>query len=111
MVMNITLNELELEPILGIRNVKTHYNAFKGDVMFTFYDDRNTLDEKAWNLCYNEILDKFITFYSWIPSFSENIDNIFFSFDRTACVGNRFGDSSYRQPSQQISVELFDYKI
>lgn len=91
---NITLNELELEPILGIRNVKTHYNAFKGDVMFTFYDDRNTLNEKAWNLCYNEILDKFITFYSWIPSFSENIDNIFFSFDRTASKNILIGSNS-----------------
>lgn len=91
---NITLNELELEPILGIRNVKTHYNAFKQDIMFTFYDDRNTLNEKAWNLCYNEILDKFITFYSWIPSFSENIDNIFFSFDRTASKNILIGSNS-----------------
>ena len=81
---NITLSENELSPIIGIRNVKTHYNAFKNDIMFTFYDDINTLEEKVWNLCYNEILGKFITFYSWIPSYSENIDNIFFSFDRTA---------------------------
>ena len=81
---NITLSANELTPIIGVRNVKTHYNAFKNDVMFTFYDDLNTLNEKAWNLCYNEILDKFITFYSWIPSYSENIDNIFFSFDRNA---------------------------
>ena len=79
---NITLKEHETTPIIGIRNVKTHYNAFKGDVMFTFYDDLDTINEKAWNICYNEILSKFITFYSWIPSFSTNIDNIFFSFDR-----------------------------
>lgn len=79
---NISLTEHELTPIIGIRNVKTHYNANKNDVMFTFYDDINTIQEKVWNLCYNEVLDKFITFYSWIPSFSENIDNIFFSFDR-----------------------------
>ena len=79
---NISLSERENTPIIGIRNVKTHYNRFKHDVMFTFYDDINTLEEKAWNLCYNEVLQKFITFYSWIPSYSENIDNIFFSFDR-----------------------------
>lgn len=81
---NISLKENELQPIIGIRNVKTHYNAYKGDIMFTFYDDINTLEEKAWNLCYNELLGKFITFYSWLPSFSENIDNIYFSFDRTS---------------------------
>jgi len=50
--------------------------------MFTFYDDVDTIEEKAWNLCFNEPLEKFITFYSWVPSYSENIDNIFFSFDR-----------------------------
>jgi len=36
---NITLGERENTPILGIRNVKTFYNAFKQDVMFTFYDN------------------------------------------------------------------------
>jgi len=36
----------------------------------------------AWNLCYNEILDKFQTFYSWIPIASANIDNQFYSLDR-----------------------------
>ena len=79
---NITLKESEKTPIIGIRNVKTHYNAFKKDVMFTFYDDINTLEEKVWNLCYNELQQRFITFYSWVPSYSENIDNIYFSFDR-----------------------------
>ena len=79
---NITLSERELTPIIGIRNVKTHYNAFKQDVMFTFYDNLYGIEEKSWNLCYNEISQNFITFYSWIPSYSENIDNIFFSFDR-----------------------------
>jgi hypothetical protein len=53
---NITLKEHEITPIIGIRNVKSHYNAFKGDVMFTYYDDINTLEERAWNLCFNEIL-------------------------------------------------------
>ena len=79
---NISLTEKEKTPIIGIRNVKTHYNRFKQDVMFTFYDDINTLEENIWNLCYNEIMQKFVTFYSWVPSYSENIDNIFFSFDR-----------------------------
>ena len=79
---NITLGERELTPILGIRNVKTVYNAFKRDVMFTFYDNTYGFEEKVWNLCWNELLEKFITFYSWVPSFMENINNIPFSFDR-----------------------------
>ena len=79
---NITLGERELTPILGIRNVKTCYNAFKRDVMFTFYDNTYGFEEKVWNLCWSEILNKFITFYSWVPSFMENINNVPFSFDR-----------------------------
>lgn len=79
---NISLTERELTPIIGIRNVKTHYNAFKQDVMFTFYDNLSGFYEKVWNICYNEILEKWITFYSWVPSYSANIDNIFFSFNR-----------------------------
>ena len=84
LIDNISLTETEKEPIIGIRNVKTHYNAFKNDVMFTFYDDINTIEEKVWNLCYNEVQDNgvFTTLYSWVPSYSANIDNIMFSFDR-----------------------------
>lgn len=79
---NITLSERELTPVIGVRNVKSHYNAFKQDVMFTFYDNLYGFEEKAWNICYNEVMQKFVTFYSWIPSYSANIDNMYFSFDR-----------------------------
>ena len=79
---NISLTERELEPIIGVRNVKTHYNKFKKDVLFTFYDNLYGFEEKVWNLCYNEPLQKWITFYSWVPSYSENISNQFFTFDR-----------------------------
>ena len=82
LIDNISLTDSEKEPIIGLRNVKSHYNAYKNDVMFTFYDDINTIEEKVWNLCYNEIQNKFVTFYSWVPSYSTNIDNIMFSFDR-----------------------------
>jgi len=97
---NITLGERELTPILGIRNVKTVYNAFKRDVMFTFYDNTYGFEEKVWNLCWNEILEKFITFYSWVPSFMENINNIPFSFDRNvskwvAKLGISHADNSF----------------
>ena len=79
---NISLGERELDPIIGIRNIKTHYNKFKHDVMFTFYDNLYGFEEKVWNLCYNELKQKWITFYSWVPSYSENIYNQYFSFDR-----------------------------
>lgn len=79
---NISLTERELTPIIGVRNVKTFYNAFKHDIMFTFYDNLQGVHEKSWNLCWNEMLGIFTTFYSWIPSNLENIDNIPFSFDR-----------------------------
>ena len=82
LIENITLGERELYPTIGLRNVKTHYNNNKKDIMFTFYDDIYKDEEKVWNLCYNELLGEFITFYSWIPSYSANIDTKFFSFDR-----------------------------
>lgn len=74
---NIDLRESNKLPTIGIRNVKTHYNKSKGDIMFTFYNEN-----KEWNLCYNENLKKFITFYSWMPSYSANINNVFFSFNK-----------------------------
>lgn len=74
---NVDLLESNKLPILGLRNVKTHYNKTKGDIIFTFYNGT-----KEWSLCYNENLKKFITFYSWIPSYSININNVFFSLDK-----------------------------
>ena len=82
LIDNISLGERELYPTIGIRNVKTHYNNNKKDIMFTFYDDVYKDEEKVWNLCYNELLGQFITFYSWVPSYSANIDTKFFTFDR-----------------------------
>ena len=82
LIDNITLGERELYPTVGLKNVKTHYNNNKKDVIFTFYDDIYEDEEKAWSLCFNEMLDIFVTFYSWIPSYSENIDTKFFTFDR-----------------------------
>ena len=99
---NISLTERELEPIIGVRNVKTHYNRFKQDVMFTFYDNLYGFEERVWNICFNELQQKWITFYSWVPSYSENIYNQYFSFDRntskwiaklgTSTANNDFSD-------------------
>lgn len=79
---NISLKEAETQPLLGIRNVKGHYNEFKKDVLFTFYDDLYGTTEQVWNLCFNKDSQSFITFYSWVPSFMVNINNMPFSFDR-----------------------------
>lgn len=93
---NISLTERELLPVIGVRNVKTHYNRFKGDVMFTFYDNLYGFEEKVWNLCYNENLQRWVTFYSWLPSYSENIYNQYFSFDRnTSKWITKLGVSKY----------------
>ena len=73
---NINLKEWEKACEIGFRDVKTHYNAFKKDVMFIFYNDNI-----QWNLCYNEEIGKFVTFYSWAPSFSTNINHTYMSLD------------------------------
>lgn len=99
LVDNITLGERELYPTIGLRNVKTHYNNNKKDIMFTFYDDVYKDEEKVWNLCYNELLGEFVTFYSWVPSFSENIDTQFFTFDRNTAKGlSLLSKSNYNIP-------------
>jgi len=79
---NITLGESEKTPMIALRNVKTHYNAFKQDVMFTFYDTTRENEEVIWNLCFNEQLNKWVTRYSWTPVASASINNVYFSFDR-----------------------------
>ena len=110
---NITLGERELTPKIGIRNVKTHYNAFKRDVMFTFYDNTYGFEEKVWNLCWNELLQKFITFYSWVPSYMENINNIPFSFNRDtskwiAKLGTSHSESSFADGITLTNVIIED---
>lgn len=88
----IDLSEYDFDEYQGHINVKTHYNAFKQDVIFTYYKDVPVRDESnkiikweqgtTWSLCYNLTTGKFVTFYDWIPIESCNIDNIYFSFDK-----------------------------
>ena len=72
---NIKISELENGRAIGTEIVKTHFNAFKSDVYFTL-----KYGESQWNLCWNELLNKWVTQYSWFPEFSENINNIFYTF-------------------------------
>ena len=88
---NITLSESDKYPIVGVKNVVSHYNNFKGDVMFTFYNEDKGI---VWNLCFNERMNKWITRYSWTPLYSENIDNVFYSLDqnRVKVLGNIYNN-------------------
>lgn len=108
---NISLTERELDPIIGVRNVKSHYNKFKDDVMFTFYDNLYGFEEKVWNLCWNERIQKWITFYSWVPSYSENIYNQFFSFDRTTSKWIAKLGTSYTKSDFADGVTVDNYII
>ena len=76
---HIKLKEKDKYPIVALRNVKSHYNNYKGDIMFTFYNDT---EDEEWNICYNERIDKWSTRYSWIPLYSENVNNIYYSLDK-----------------------------
>jgi hypothetical protein len=105
---NIELKELEKYTILGTRNVKSHYNAFKGDIMFTYYNK-----DKIWNICYNENVGKWITRYSWTPYMSENIDHSMFSLDllRTRIFGLLNTNNNRTQEHQDVSVVYSNNKF
>ena len=75
--LNDHINNDNRDTWVGFKNVKTHYNNYKGDIMFTFYNE-----DKCWNLCYNERIGKFTTKYSWTPLLSDNIQNSFISFKK-----------------------------
>lgn len=72
---NIHLKESDVNKDVGINFIKTHYNAFKQDVLFVF-----KYGGVDWNLCWNELSGKWVTRYTWFPEFSENINNIFYTF-------------------------------
>ena len=103
---NLPIKDNESDVYVGLKNVKTHYNQTKSDVIFTFYMDKESterrlgpndeqLDEHAWSICLNEITSdqstsnsgNFVTFYSWIPLESFNLNNKFYSFDREMVRG------------------------
>lgn len=82
---NLTLTVYDRIPAIGLKNVVTHFNIHKHDIMFTFYDQTFNEEEKVWNLCFNEQLNNWVTRYSWSPAFSENLDNTLFTFSRGTC--------------------------
>lgn len=72
---NIKLSESDRKELVYFNSIKTHYNAFKTDIMFVF-----NYNNVRWNMCWNESLEKWTTQYTWFPEFSENINNIFYTF-------------------------------
>lgn len=82
---NLDLTVYDRTPAIGLKNVVTHFNLHKYDIMFTFYDQTFNEEEKVWNLCFNEQLNNWVTRYSWSPAFSENLNNTLFTFSRGTC--------------------------
>ena len=85
---NLLISDNDATVNIALKNVKSHYNQSKSDVVFTFYI-KNGEDEKAWSLCLNELISnaestKFTTFYSWIPLESFTLNNVWYTFDRDA---------------------------
>lgn len=78
---NLITNQISNQENVLIFNVKTHYNSFKQDILFTFYRYLEDGTLIAWNLCYNEVTKKMTTFYSWVPLASANINNTFYSIE------------------------------
>lgn len=120
----IDLSEYDFEEYQGHINVKTHYNAFKQDVIFTYYKDiPEERDEKGkiikwskgttWSLCYNLVTQTFTTFYDWYPVESCNVDNIYFSFDKEQIdsVLNQSNDDIIidRIPELESNTKDFEY--
>lgn len=114
---NIKLREKDDYPIVGLRNVKAHYNNYKGDIMFTFYNgwydtnyESKPYKELAWNLCYNERMDAWVTKYTWTPLYSENINNMFYSLDQNR---SKILSYVYKNINSKtgISTEQNEFKI
>jgi len=72
---NILLKVTDQEETIIQYMIKAHYNAFKQDVIFVF-----KYGLISWVLCWNEISNIWTTRYTWFPEFSENINNIFYTF-------------------------------
>ena len=85
---------------MGATNVRTHYNNFKGDVIFTFYNENN-----VYSLCYNERMKMWVSRYTWLPLLSANIDNQFYSFDRS--VVEKY-TKLYKQTTKESGIICVD---
>ena len=83
---NIKLLSTDNKRESGNYSIKAHFNEFKSDVLFVF-----KYGEQEFNLCWNELISKWVTRYSWFPEFSENINNIFYTFANNVVHPNEGG--------------------
>lgn len=88
---NITLSEKDKYVDLKRLNVKIHYNAFKQDLIFVFYNNIGLSTENRFAVTFNEQTNNWVSFNSWYPFFTENINNIFFStsLDKSISIANK----------------------
>jgi len=88
-----TLSDMKIETFLndyleaiqinvGKSDVRTHYNSFKGDVIFTWYYTDEEGKEHIYSICYNERQGLWTTKYNWAPMVSENINGDFYSLQK-----------------------------
>ncbi len=77
---HLSLSEFDYQEYLGHINVKTHYNAFKNDIMFTFYKDIPTkyelTEEQEKTITDNFLEDKIGYSGPTINSISNNVIDI-----------------------------------
>jgi hypothetical protein len=89
------LKPLQIE--IGSSDIRTHYNAKKGDLMFTWDD---TDSNEIHSICYNERQNIWTTKYDWKPVVSENINDSFYSLNTTA-IWNHSDDVGHGE--EQVS--------
>lgn len=116
---NITFTVYDKIPTVGLKNVVTHFDVHKYDLLFTFYDQSQNNEDIVWNLCYNEHLNNWTTRFSWVPSFSANANNTMFTFARGTCkvtsmiaksISGADGIGSiYIDTQQEAQLTLGDY--
>lgn len=83
---NLSLKVTDKETDIIFHLVKAHYNAFKQDIIFVF-----RYGVEKWVICWNEISNTWVTRYTWFPEFSENINNIFYTFANKAEHPEQYG--------------------
>ena len=70
-----------LKPLIiemGLKDIRTHYNSKKGDLIFTWNDENGNV---LYSICYNERQNIWVTRYDWKPIVSENINDSFYSLN------------------------------
>lgn len=99
---NINLPATNLVSNSSQRYVKSHFNAFKKDILFVY-----KVGDTSWNLCWNEDKERWYTKYTWFPAFSENINNIFYTFANESVHAGK-GEALYKHGFAGASEEVTD---